>query len=105
MVSLDEPERNREFAESVSASFVLLSDPGKENAKRYGVLVAGGLYTRRWTFYIDLSGDEAIVRRIDKKVDPSTHGEDVVRSLEELGFPRRDTQPSSAGNAEAPAAS
>ncbi len=86
MVSLDDAEKNRAFAESVGAGFVLLSDPSKENARRYGVLAPLGLYAKRWTFYIDGGG---IVRRIDKSVSTKTHGEDVVRSLGELGFPRR----------------
>ncbi len=86
MVSLDDAEKNRAFAESVGAEFVLLSDPSKENARRYGVLAPLGLYTKRWIFYIDGAG---IVRRIDKSVSTKTHGEDVVRSLGELVFPRR----------------
>jgi peroxiredoxin Q/BCP len=86
MISLDDVKRNSAFAESVGAGFVLLSDPGKENAERYGVLAMGGLYARRWTFFIDANG---LVRRIDKDVSPATHGEDVVRALAELGFPKR----------------
>lgn len=86
MVSLDDVEKNRAFAESVGAGFVLLSDPDKEVAQKYGVLALGGLYARRWTFYIDGDG---IVRHIDKDVDTATHGQDVVRRLGELGFPKR----------------
>jgi peroxiredoxin Q/BCP len=86
MVSLDDVEKNRAFAESVGADFVLLSDPGKEVAEKYGVLALGGLYARRWTFYIDGAG---IVRHIDQDVDTATHGQDVVRQLGELGFPKR----------------
>ena len=86
MVSLDDPAKNRAFAESVGASFVLLSDPDKRNAESYGVLALGGLFAKRRTFYIEPKG---IIRRIDKNVSTKTHGEDVVRSLGELGFPRR----------------
>jgi peroxiredoxin Q/BCP len=86
MVSLDSPEKNRDFAKSVGASFVLLSDPEKQNAKKFGVLGVGGLYAKRWTFYIDSKG---VIRYIDKQVDTSTHGEDVVSKLAELGFPKR----------------
>lgn len=86
MVSLDSPEKNREFAESVGASLVILSDPGKQSAKAFGVLALGGLYAKRWTFYIDSKG---VIRHVDKQVRTSTHGEDVVRKLTELGFPRR----------------
>ena len=86
MVSLDSPEKNRDFAESAGASFVLLSDPGKKSAKAFGVLALGGLFAKRWTFYIDSTG---VIRYIDKQVNTSTHGEDVVRKLVELGFARR----------------
>ena len=86
MVSLDDAEKNRAFAESVGAEFVLLSDPGKQNAKRYGVLGPGGLYAHRRTFYIDAQG---VIRRIDRKVDPKTHGPDVIRNLGALGFPKK----------------
>jgi len=86
MVSLDDADRNRAFAESVGAGFVLLSDPEKQVADEYGVLALGGLYARRWTFYIDEAG---IVRFIDKDVSTSTHGQDVAARLAELGFPLR----------------
>ena len=86
MVSLDSPEKNRDFAESVGASFVLLSDPGKQYAREFGVLALGGFFAKRWTFYIDSKG---VIRHIDKQVKTSTHGQDVVRKLAELGFPRR----------------
>ena len=86
MVSLDSPEKNRDFAESVGASFVLLSDLEKKSAKEFGVLPLGGLFAKRWTFYIDSNG---VIRHIDKQVETATHGEDVVRKLAELGFARR----------------
>ena len=88
MVSLDDPEKNRAFAESMGAGFVLLSDPGKQVAERYGVLALGGLYARRVTFYIDAAGRIAY---IDENVHTETHGQDVIRRLEALGFPRRDS--------------
>ena len=86
MVSLDDAEKNRDFAESVGASFVLLSDPEKKTADRYGVLAMGGLYARRVTFYIDGAGK---IVRIDRDVETATHGSDVIQSLGELGFPKR----------------
>ncbi len=89
MVSLDPPERNREFAESLGASLPLLSDPEGKAARAYGVLAPGGGYALRWTFVID---GEGVIRRIDKEVSPSTHGADLVRMLDELGLPRRSDQ-------------
>jgi peroxiredoxin Q/BCP len=86
MVSLDEPEKNREFAEALGAKHILLSDPSKTAAEAYGVTAWGGLYARRWTFYIDREG---IIRAIDKDVQLDTAGRDIVRKLDELGFPKR----------------
>jgi peroxiredoxin Q/BCP len=85
MVSLDDPDRNREFAEALEARHVLLSDPGGETARAYGVTSLGGLLARRWTFYIDRDG---VIREIDKDVDVRTAGQDIARNLDRLGFPR-----------------
>ena len=86
MVSLDDPEKNAEFARSLGAELPVVSDPKGEAARAYGVLGLGGLYSRRWTFYIDADG---ILREIDKDVSPTTAGQDILRKLDELGFPKR----------------
>ena len=86
MVSVDDAERNREFAESLDADLVLLSDPTKIVAQAYGVRALGGLYTRRWNFYIDREGT---IREIDRDVSVGSAGQDIARKLGELGFPRR----------------
>ena len=86
MVSLDDPDKNREFAESLGARHVLLSDPLGEAARAYGVTALGGLYARRWTFYIDAEG---VIREIDKSVSTKTAGQDIARNLGELAFPKR----------------
>ena len=96
MVSLDDAKRNKAFADSVSADFVLLSDPTKQDSAKYGVLAEGGSYTKRWTFYIDENG---VIRKIDKNVSPGSHGQEVVKTLSELGFPKRPKQmPQEQGN-------
>lgn len=84
MVSLDEPEKNKQFAESLGALQVLLSDTTGEVAKAYGV--SGGMFARRVTIYIDAEG---IVREIDDAVNVSSAGQDIARKLGELGFPKR----------------
>lgn len=86
MVSLDDAEKNRQFAESLDAKLVLLSDEKGTVAKEYGVSSFGGLYARRWTFYID---DRGYIRHIDKKVSTDTAGQDIARTLGELGFRKR----------------
>ena len=87
MVSLDSEEKNRDFAEALDANFPLLSDPGKEVARAYGVLGLTRLFAKRWTFYIDESGR---IRQIDKNVDVATAGQDIARNLETLGFPKAE---------------
>jgi peroxiredoxin Q/BCP len=86
MVSLDDPEKNRAFAESLGAKHVLLSDPTGETARAYGVAGFAGLFAKRWTFYVDRDG---IVRAIDQNVATASAGQDIARKLGELGFPAR----------------
>ena len=86
MVSLDDPEKNKAFADALDAKLVLLSDPGGENATAYGVRALGGLYARRWTFYID---SEGVIREVDKQVNVDSAGQDIAKKLGELGFPKR----------------
>ena len=87
MVSLDDPDKNRAFAEELKAKHVVLSDPLKEAAEAYGVTAPGRPYARRWTFYIDEAGR---IRHIDKSVNVSSAGQDIARNLETLGFPGAD---------------
>ena len=51
------------------------------------MLAFGGLYAKRWTFYIDAKG---VIRHIDKDVDTATHGQDIVTKLRELGLGAAD---------------
>lgn len=88
MVSLDDPEKNRAFAESLETSQVLLSDPEGVAAKAYGVTGFGGMFAKRWTYYIDREG---VIRAIDRDVNVDSAGQDIARKLGELGFPRRPT--------------
>jgi len=86
MVSLDAPEKNKEFAEGLQAKHVLLSDPSGETAETYGVTGFGGLFAKRWTFYIDKDG---VIREIDQSVSTATAGQDIATKLGELGFAKR----------------
>jgi peroxiredoxin Q/BCP len=86
MVSLDSPEKNKEFAEGLEAKHVLLSDPTGETARAYGVAGFGGLFAKRWTFYVDRDG---VIREIDKNVSTATAGQDIARKLKTLQFPTR----------------
>jgi peroxiredoxin Q/BCP len=86
MVSLDPPQQNAEFAKSVDAKQVLLSDEGGSVAAAYGVGGGGG-YAKRWTYYVDKDG---VLRAIDTEVATDTAGKDIARKLGELGFPKKN---------------
>jgi peroxiredoxin Q/BCP len=99
MASVDSIEENTKFAKATSvtlqgrgggaatvvdkkeADFPLLSDPSKEVATKYGVLMANGLMANRWTFYIDKAGK---VVAVDTAVRPATSAEDMIAKLAEL---------------------
>jgi peroxiredoxin Q/BCP len=99
MASTDSIEDNTKFAKATSvtlqgrgggaatvvekkeADFPLLSDPSKEVATKYGVLMPNGQMANRWTFYIDKSGK---VVAIDTQVRPATSAEDMIAKLAEL---------------------
>ena len=65
-ISVDKLEANREFAAKIGATFPILSDPGKETAKVYGVLNLTRLFANRVTFVIDKEG---VIQHIDKGSD------------------------------------
>ena len=83
MISVDDPQTNKEFAESLDSDFPLLSNPTKEVAEAYGVVTAERALPYRWTYIIDGNGK---ILRIDKEVNPSTAGQDLVRHMPELGI-------------------
>jgi peroxiredoxin Q/BCP len=85
-ISVDTPETNRSFAQSLAVDFPILSDPTKEVAKAYGVVDEDQPFAARWTFYIGVDGRLLFV---DKLVSPTNHGRNVVAKLAELGIPRR----------------
>jgi peroxiredoxin Q/BCP len=82
--SVDSVETKKRFAQSLGVDYPILSDPGKQVARAYGVLSASG-YASRWTFYI---GADGRVLDVDKRVSASTHGRDIAGRLTELGISR-----------------
>jgi thioredoxin-dependent peroxiredoxin len=78
--SVDDVEQNKKFAQELSVDYPILSDPTKENAKKFGVLNERGM-ANRWTFYIDKNGK---IAHIDQKVSTETHGKDIAAKLKEL---------------------
>ena len=86
MISVDDAETNRQFAESLDANFPILSDPGRGVAEAYGVLNAAWSLPNRWTFII---GPDGKIRMIDKQVSMSRAGQELIANLTELGVPRK----------------
>ena len=85
MVSVDDVETNTRFAKEHEADFPILSNPEKDVASRYGVLGTRGT-ARRSTFYIGVDGK---ILLIDDKISTGTAGEDLARTLGELGVKRK----------------
>jgi peroxiredoxin Q/BCP len=86
MVSVDDPDTNKKFAESLDAKFPLLSNPEKDVAKAYGVFNEEREFAFRWTYII---GPDGTVLGVDKDVTPATAGVDLVALLSELGVAKR----------------
>jgi peroxiredoxin Q/BCP len=83
--SIDTPEQNKKFAESLQLDYPILSDPDKTVAKAYGVVHPGRDLAERWTFYIDKDG---VIKEIDKGVQKRTEqaGQDVADKVKQLGL-------------------
>lgn len=86
---MDDVDTNRKFAESLSLDYPILSDPGGETARAFGVVDDDRSLPRRWTFFI---GEDGSILRVDRSVDPATAGQDIVRTLEALGVERADVE-------------
>ena len=82
--SVDDPETNKKFAESLGADYPILSDADKKVATAYGVLGPFNV-ARRWTFYI---GPDGKILHVDREVKTETAAKDVVARLKELNVPK-----------------
>jgi len=80
--SVDTPQTNAEFAAALDLTCPILSDPGKDVARAYGVLGPSG-FASRWTFYI---GADGRILDIDTQVRATSHGRDVAARLTQLGI-------------------
>lgn len=84
--SCDDADTNRRFAESLELDYPILSDPGKETAKAFGVVNEDRPFPFRWTYYI---GEDGKVLHIDKSVKAGSHGEDILAKLSTLGISKK----------------
>ena len=86
-ISVDTPEKNRKFAESVGADYPILSNPDGEVARAYGVTGVIQRWASRWTFYI---GPDGKILYIDKDIHPATSAMDVAERLKMLGVAEKE---------------
>lgn len=86
MASVDSLEDNTGFAEENQADFPLLSDPTKDTAKAYNVLMPVMGIAKRHTFYI---GKDGRILKIDTDIKPETSAQDMAQTLGELGVAKR----------------
>lgn len=84
--SCDDVETNTAFARKLELDYPILSDPGKEVAKAYGVVHARRAVPERWTFII---GKDGKVAHVDKKVKAADHANAVIEKLKELKIDRK----------------
>ena len=84
--SVDTPEENAKFAESLELDYPILSDPGRKTAEAFGVLNKERNVAQRWTFFIDKDGK---ILEIDKKVRAEQHGKDIAQKLADLGVEKK----------------
>lgn len=92
-VSVDSVDSHKKFKEQEKFGFSLLADTEFEVSKQYSGIMERFNASKRRTFVIDKAG---YIRAIDKNVNTSTHGEDVVQLLKkslpkiEVGQPAPD---------------
>ena len=84
--STDTIEKNKEFAQSLGVDYPILSDPGKEAAKAYGVQMPLIGVAKRWTFYI---GKDGKILYVDRDVHVNSAGADIAARLAELGVAKK----------------
>lgn len=79
----DGEKGQRAYAQYLKLPFDLLSDTGRNLSILYGAANSVNQMAARQSVLIDKNG---IVRWIDKQVNPTTHGADVLAKMKELGL-------------------
>ena len=75
-ISADSPASHKKFSEKYNLPFILLSDPKKEVIKAYGA--TNGIFTKRISYLV---GPEGIILKVYPKVDPTTHGGEILKDV------------------------
>lgn len=90
-ISRDDVRAQKAFAETEQVGYALLADPDGSVVHKYDVAWGDKPFARRVTFLVD---DEQRIRHIDRNVDVTTHGKDLVdvvrRIRSEGGGAKRD---------------
>lgn len=87
-ISPDSVKRQAKFKEKENLPFILLADENHAVAEKYGVWVEKKMYGKifwgneRTTFIISPHGG---IEKILRKVKPTTHSEQVLAAMAELG--------------------
>ena len=79
-VSVDDEASHKKFQEEEEFGFPLLADTDFEVSKVYSGIMEKFQASNRSTFVIDKAG---YIRAIDRNVNTQTHGEDLVKLIEE----------------------
>ncbi|HEY3876589.1 MAG TPA: peroxiredoxin [Candidatus Kapabacteria bacterium] len=77
-VSLNNQTKHQEFTTKDSLNFPLLVDTDSTICRAYGVPIMMGKYATRWSFLIGKDGN---IVQVYKKVDPRTHGAEVLQDV------------------------
>ena len=78
-ISADSVESHKKFAEKYQLPFTLLSDPKKEVIKAYGA--DGAIFNKRISYLVGLNG---MIEKVYPKVDPTTHGLEILKDIYKL---------------------
>ena len=88
VISTDDAEKAKEFAESLGNAYPILADPNRKAAKLFGVDGFMG-FAKRATFIFDNSGK---LVDVDRKVKLGSHGSDVVEKLDKLKIQKKQEE-------------
>jgi peroxiredoxin Q/BCP len=93
MVSVDDADTNKKFAEQEQADFPILSNPDLNVADAYGVLppvnpdkAGAARLARRWMFFI---GPDGKILHIEKTQHTADAGEFLAAKLAELNVKKK----------------
>ena len=81
-VSADQVDRQLEFADANALGFALLSDPGRQIARRFGVIRKGFLPNKRRTLVIDRDG--TVLTTVRSELNMRIHADRALETLRKM---------------------